>query len=207
MRATGTNWAVYAEDQFKPRQNLTITLGARVDREEITSEGRRLFDPAAELEGYLRDTQPWRNPLSPTFNPDALPEVRLRAAYRNFTGYEQFSSFESQIKGMLCDEGDVACWTSTQLAIDSLSTMQKNLYNVRRNEDITIQNTNVSPYISIGWDPFSNGKTAIKASAGRHYNNIPLIVPLQELEPAETDRCCTGSSSEDEEAGNDPDYC
>ena len=42
VRATGTNWAFYAEDQFKPAQNLTITLGARVDREEINSEGRAL---------------------------------------------------------------------------------------------------------------------------------------------------------------------
>jgi hypothetical protein len=38
----------------------------------------------------------------------------------------------------------------------------------------------------LAWSPWADGKTAIKASAGRHYNNIPLLIPLQELEPIHT---------------------
>ena len=51
--ANGTAWAFYAEDQFKPLSNLTITLGARVDREETRSEGFIPFDPAGELAHVL----------------------------------------------------------------------------------------------------------------------------------------------------------
>ena len=54
VRATGTNWAIYGEDQFKPAQNLTITLGVRVDREELNSGGRAPFNAPAELRGLHR---------------------------------------------------------------------------------------------------------------------------------------------------------
>jgi hypothetical protein len=70
-------------------------------------------------------------------------------------------------------------------AINSLARSHKTLHSVRNPEDITIANTNVSPYLAFAWDPSGRGKMAIKAAAGRHYNNIPLVVPLQELEPAE----------------------
>ena len=48
VNAKGTNWGLYAEDQFKPAQNLTLTVGLRLDREEIRSEGKSVFDPDAE---------------------------------------------------------------------------------------------------------------------------------------------------------------
>ena len=65
-RATSTNWHVYGEDQFKPRQNLTMTVGARIDREELSSEGHSFFDPregilvvpaGIRLLGFLRHSR------------------------------------------------------------------------------------------------------------------------------------------------------
>ncbi len=186
VRATGTNWAWYAEDQLKPLHNLTLTLGARVDREEIGAEGHELFNPTEELSAYSKALEPFLNPLSPTFNPPAFPEMRLRAAYESFTGYEEFASFESQMDALLCEEGDSNCRTDLKLSIDQLARLHKEVHQVRNQKDITVVNTNVSPYLALAWDPAGNGKMAIKASAGRHYNNIPLIVPLQELQPAES---------------------
>ncbi len=47
--ATGTNWGIYGEDQVKPLNNLTVTLGLRVDREIINSIGYAPFDPRSEF--------------------------------------------------------------------------------------------------------------------------------------------------------------
>ncbi len=184
VRATGTNWAFYVEDQVKPHPSLAITLGARVDREEIEAEGRELFDPGAELDVYHAAIDPFRNPLLNTYNPKGLAEVRLRARSNVFTAYEDFASFETQLKSQLCDEGDSPCRSDVQLSIDALARAQKDAVNVRRAENVALTNTNVSPYLAVAWDPFRDGKSAIKASAGRHYNNIPLLVPLRQIEPA-----------------------
>jgi len=185
VRSSGANWAFYGEDQFTPRRNLTVTVGARVDREEIDAEGRQLFDPTSEMANYLDAVEPYRNPDSSTYNPTALPEIRLNAASAAFTGFEEFSSFESQMANLLCGPGEALCRHDTQISIESLASIHKSLHNTRENENINIENTNVSPYLAVAWDPYSNGKMAIKASVGRHYNNIPLIVPLQELEPSD----------------------
>ncbi len=189
VRATGQNWGFYAEDQFKPRQNLTVTLGARVDREEIVSEGHKVFDPQSELDAYLDAIRPFVDPNDDVPNQNPGDTTRKNPLYENFTAYEDFASFESQIKSLLCDATDPNysnCISDVVTSIDALSSEQKLVHNVRAQEDINLINTNFSPYLSVAWDPFSNQKMAIKASAGRHYNNIPLIVPLQELQPAST---------------------
>ena len=56
----------------------------------------------------------------------------------------------------------------------------------RKGTNIHIQNTNFSPFLSVAWSPWADGKTAFKAAAGRYYNNIALVVPLQELQPVLT---------------------
>ena len=177
VRATGTNWALYGEDQFKPAQNLTITLGGRIDREEINSEGRQPFDPQAELAAYTEHVENF-----PIGGPDDWPEF--------FTGYENIESFEGQLVDILCAEGedgqdvDASCAIKVQEQVLSQDTDALELK--RKGTNIHIQNTNLSPFLSVAWSPWANGKTAFKASVGRYYNNIPLVVPLAELEPVRT---------------------
>ncbi len=182
VRANGTNWAFYVEDQFRPVRNLTVTLGARVDREEIRSEGHELMDPERQLDDYRTRIAPYLDPAS-----DLYPitfETAAPAAMSSFIGYEDFPSLQSQILGLVCDEGDTKCRHDLSLSVESLARRQLLLDNKRRQEDIDLVNTNVSPYLSLAWDPRGNSKTLIKMAGGRHYNNIPLIVPLQELQPA-----------------------
>ncbi len=185
VRATGTNWGFYAEDQFKPRQNLTVTLGARVDREEISAEGHEIFDPQAELDAFLAATRPFVDPTSDSYGPtfENLAPILLSS----FTGFEELESFTSQLVGLLCDEGDLGCQQDVQRSIESEAKWPLLLERRRRKDDRTLNSTNFSPSLSVAWDPFSNGKMAFKASIGRHYNNIPLVIPLQELQPAQTD--------------------
>jgi hypothetical protein len=174
VRATGTNWALYAEDQFKPMQDMTITLGARMDREEINSGGRQPFDgssfPSVELNAYSEHVEA-----------GGLANDYVRF----FTGYENIDAFEGQLADILCEGNED--FENCAIGVRASVTDQEEsaLQQKRKAESINIANTNISPFISIGWSPWANGKTAFKFTAGRYYNNLPLVIPLQELEPAQ----------------------
>jgi hypothetical protein len=175
VQATSTNWAVYAEDQLKPASNVTITVGARVDREELSSQGKRAIDAMGELDRYEAD-----------LDYSLWPSFQFIGDWRStFTGYEQFEAFRLQLSVILCSEIPPHlipnCIANTSPSIPSQN--QLDLHNRRLGTGLDVQNTNVSPFLSVSWDPWSDGKTAIKVAAGRHYNNIPLVIPLQELEP------------------------
>jgi hypothetical protein len=186
VQATGTNWAVYVEDQFKPMGNLTFTLGARVDREETDSQGWRDIDFASELSDYetneLDIVQKQVFGLTRTVfsDPDNWEYY--------FTGFENIGSFRDQISRALCEGVPPSqlqnCLLTTSSSV--LVQLQDETTSKRLAEGITLRNTNFSPYFAVAWDPWHDGKTAIKGTVGRHYNTIPLIVPLQELEPIRT---------------------
>jgi len=184
VRATGTNWALYAEDQFKPTADLTITLGARFDREELNSEGRERLDFAGELAAYEETIELDQIGLLPVSeNPASVGEWGLF-----FTGYETFRAFEEQLFAILCDglpPIEVGNCTSI-VDQEILNQLQDDLLAKRLAQGLHIRNNNLSPFLSVAWSPWSDGKTAFKGAAGRHYNNIPLVVPLQELEPVIT---------------------
>jgi outer membrane receptor protein involved in Fe transport len=186
VRATGTNWALYVEDQFKPTSNLTFTLGARVDREEIDSEGWRGLDLARELSDY--ETQELTVEVAEVLGLQATVFGNQDNWERYFTGYEEIHAFRDQISDALCEGVPTEELGHCKLQVSSsvLVQLQEDTRNKRRGTGINLRNTNVSPFFSLAWDPWGDGRTAVKATAGRHYNNIPLIVPLQELEPVRT---------------------
>ncbi len=180
VRATGTNWAVYAEDQFKPRQNLTITLGVRVDREEINSEGRAPFDPAAELAAFTEYV-----------NAGASPQDKINRQAEwplFFTGYEDLGLFGDELAGLICAglTGNEKENCETNAVGSVLDQSPETLENLRKASNINITNTNFSPSLALAWSPWSNNKTLVKAAMGRHYNNIPLTIPIQEINPVST---------------------
>jgi outer membrane receptor protein involved in Fe transport len=161
-RATGVSWALYAEDQFRPASNLTLTLGLRVDREEIDSVGRMAFDPEVETaEFYSRLDEGL-----PVFS--AVPSV--------FTAYEDVGGFRDQL-ALVLGVG------TNDLPLGSTAQQSAFWQNSRKPDDITLRNTNYSPRLSVAWDPWGDGKTKIAATAGRYYDKIFLAVPLLEVEP------------------------
>jgi outer membrane receptor protein involved in Fe transport len=160
--ATGSNWAIYAEDQIKPLDNLVITAGLRLDREEIDSEGRSPFDPSAELEHYNELVN------------NGLPFTN--AFRRAFTGFSDIDTFRDGLAQVLNVDPD---WLSLGPA-----TVQSAFWDKKQHaEDIAIRNSNISPRLSVAWDPWGNGRSKLAASAGRYYDKIFLAVPLVELEP------------------------
>jgi hypothetical protein len=161
-KATGVNWALYAEDQFRPVSNLALTLGLRVDREEIDSVGRTAFDPATEAADFysLIDTG------TAVFS--VIPEI--------FTAYDSVQAFQRELARVLEVGSDL-------LTLGSTAQQSSFWQNVRKPEDIALRNVNFSPRFSVAWDPWGDGKTKIAATAGRYYDKVFLAVPLLEVEP------------------------
>jgi outer membrane receptor protein involved in Fe transport len=167
-KATGTNWAFYFDDQLKPLSNLTITLGARIDNERISSGGFQPFDVDAEAAAFLENIEGAINPNEVTQN--------------SFTAYESVVDFVNLLGDFIgIEEGQ----RFTKLDSGTATSLRWN--RKRRQENVDIENTNVSPYLSVSWDPFKTGKTKFTATAGRHYNKIFLAIPLEEVQAPTTD--------------------
>ncbi len=178
VRATGTNWHVYAEDQFRPLPNLSIRLGARVDRTEMNAEGKLPFSPEDEFQRYIEQSQSGQAPIGVVSN----------AINSSYTGFEDMNSFVNQMQDILCAGVSAQTITNcrTQVTNQVVTAPNSRLLRTRRAADIAIAITNFSPYLAASWTPGSNGKTAIGFTMGRYYNSLPLVLPLQELEPLGT---------------------
>lgn len=164
-RAVGTNWALYAEDQIRPAAGLAVTLGLRVDREEINSVGRGRFDPVAESRAVLDQI--------------ASGISISNAVRRTFTAFADIRDYRIALARSL--EVD-----PTSLPLGAAANDSQSWVNKQRAEDINLRQTNFSPRVSIAWDPWKNGKTKLSISAGRYYDKIVLAVPLVEIEPPES---------------------
>ncbi len=177
--ATGATVGLYFKDQMRPRENVVVEVGVRVDREVVNAEGRARFDPVAELQTY--------NELLS----QGLTEARARQLA--FTAFEDTQGIISQMVSTLSIPPQLV--TSIFGPITVASGFQSRF---RRPADIELNNTNVSPFLSASWDPWSNGKTKLAFTAGRYYNNIPLVIPTWELAPA-TVRIALGSERIEDE--------
>jgi len=169
VNAAGTTWGLYAEDQIKPRQNLTITLGLRVDREEMAAVGREPLDPEGELDEFL-----YRTLVAGEATSAVVPQV--------FHAYEGIMDFKAQL-------GETLFLTATEMEQLLSNAARQSAFweQTRQVVDQDINNTNFSPFLGVSWDPWSNGKTKFALTARRYYDKIFLGVPLIELEPVTTD--------------------
>ncbi len=171
--ATGTNWAFFVEDQIKPLQNLTMTIGLRLDQENLDTQGRTLQDPEADLLNYEADLA-----LIETGSYVATGTERLALIVANFTARGDQSDFFLQI-GRAIEYPQFGC--------SGLCSSSFHLQKQQLPSDMALRNTNISPFFSLAWDPWSDGKTKISMAAGRHYNNTMLAIPMLELEPVTAD--------------------
>jgi len=170
--ATGNSWAVFVEDQWKPRDNLMLTLGLRLDplglrldREEIDAHGMQTLDPEAEATNYFA-----------MLNAGESISETLEAS---FTGHQDPAALQQQLADLMdLDENSVR---QTAVFIQSRFWDRE-----RWLDDINLANQNLAPRLTVAWDPWNDGKTKFALSAGRYYDKIFLAVPLVELEPVET---------------------
>jgi hypothetical protein len=164
-RVVGTSWGIYGEDQIKPFSNLTATIGLRLDRELISSNGFLPFDPEGESQSFIdRFT---------AMTPDEQDIFGVQLVQETFTAYEGLSSFTSQLASILGYDPNL-----------SASAQQSSFWQqTRRPGNVSLVNTNFAPRLSIAYDPWNDGKTKFALTAGRYYDKVFLGVPSVELEP------------------------
>jgi len=169
-RAVGTTVGIYLQDQMKPLRNLTVTLGLRLDRDEMRSFGYEPFDPKQESDEFLRIAEivPWYE--------------RWIVARDALTAYEGIEAFAGNLARALDRNIEEMEGLFSPIAIDSISWRKK-----RRVSDIDMANNNLSPRFSVAWDPGGEGRTKLAMSAGRYYGALFLDVPVVELGPATTE--------------------
>jgi hypothetical protein len=160
--ASGTTWGMYGEDVIRPISNLSITVGLRVEQENLSSSGFRPFDPQAESTAFFEATE-------------GLTDEQKHAAVANsFIGYEDISGAISAVSSQ---------FPLASFQDGAYTTQLKFWTTFRQAQNVNINNTNVAPRLAISWDPWNDGKTKFLASAGRYYDKIFLAVPASEAEP------------------------
>ncbi len=162
QRAVGNTFGVYGEDILRPISNLSITLGLRLEQESVSADGFRPFDPQADSDALLAAT------------PGYTPRLRQPAMYNTFISFEDrvgaIGAVQAQFPGITFVPGPFY--------------IQQSLFTkYRQPESMNIHNTNISPRLTVGWDPWNDGKTKFSISAGRFYDKIFLGVITTESEP------------------------
>jgi hypothetical protein len=163
QRAVGTTWGIYGEDIVRPVSSLSITVGLRVSQENISSNGFKPFDPAAEAAAYNKAAE-------------GVPLDQLRVILQNaFVAYENYQNGKNAVSSQV--PGGIS------LGDTGNSQQYQSWTHYRQPDNIDLNNTNIEPRISLAWDPWNNGKSKFTVSAGRYYDKIFLAVPEAEVEP------------------------
>lgn len=185
--ARGNYYHAYLSDTYEPLPNLSITVGARFFREEMTAPGRVPFDPRAE-----RDA--WKEYLDKCeeffigFNGRPVPVAICWARFvqgGTFAPPPIASDFPIGT-GFTFHPGDLPTELGGNCAnrVQCLLLSQANAgpggldySNQRQNETYDIINNNLEPRLSVAWDPNNDGKTKVAFNWGRFHNQT-FLSPL-----------------------------
>ena len=201
-KASAGAQAVYLQDSWRILPNLTLNLGVRVDREDVSAAGKTLFDPAQERARFDElAAQVYDN-----FNPDPTVWTAAAGVFNTAmnpdTGREfcDLTDFNDGIDGRgECNEydrnelsrvfhrheaerGQARYFTlaETDFQIPPCDSPDR-LGTCRGDESISLKNLNPAPRLSIAYDPFRDGKTKLYGTYGRFYDRLFLatIIPEQ----------------------------
>jgi hypothetical protein len=198
--AIGMSTGLYVSDNWKPRPNLSLSLGVRFDRERTQSAGYTPFDPAAQnatvgrilgligAETTLQDYQADGNgafslgiPGDPFYA--GLPQAAagilqpLRAAaVARFTRHHDSLAFDPRFLAQLLP----GVSSGTQLTDAFLRSAG---VPVQTAETFTLTNNNLAPRLAVSWDPASTGRTKLFATWGRYYDRLFLSTIVGEQGP------------------------
>ncbi|MGH9867315.1 MAG: carboxypeptidase regulatory-like domain-containing protein [Candidatus Polarisedimenticolia bacterium] len=199
QRAESFNSGVYILDAWKPRPNLTVNLGVRLDREDIDSSGYVEFDPRDER---LRSVALWRSLCSEADQLDRAAEDYVLTTQQNCYQYnthpEQYNGLpprfgvslpldnpahpitDPAIQALDLDrDGDVESTGDEGLAVVSGFTR----YADRQTSNFSIGNTNLAPRLSVSWDPLADGRMKVFGTWGRYFDRLFLGTVAQEIGP------------------------
>jgi hypothetical protein len=191
VRAVSFNSAAYITDTWKPRPNLTLQIGARLDREDVDASGFTYFDPRDEkrrsigiVESLCTDAlrisaagggQPGDTAESLCDNPDRIPGTivgqNLVYAMDEKTP-EDLRRFDVNGDGVYDGGADGQAWFNPYTTFPD-----------RLPENFEVTNLNFSPRFSVSWDPWADGRTKIFSTWGRFYDRLFLTTVDDEQGP------------------------
>ena len=202
-KATAITGGLYVQDSFKPLPNLSLGVGLRFDRERTGSFGYSFFDPAAQrapfdrlnaliggeklLDDFLQGNNDGFKNLGvlgdPIFSGGSVEQatayitdpIRV-AAIGRLTRHHSDSGFLSAKLGALFPE----IFDGQALNLEGLHALGV-LPQVR--ETFALTNNNLSPRLSISWDPRADGRTKLFATWGRYYDKLFLNTIVGEAGP------------------------
>ncbi len=199
-KASSLNTGFFIQDSWKPRGNLTINAGLRLDRQELETLAVDFIDPREERQDAI---DIWWAFCEEAFrqSPQAVPGVSNCHPVNDYDGQPPTFVSSNQIRSFLDADmngvNDVpAKVASLDLDGDGFINSSTNdraaffreftLPSERSSGDYTIENSDLSPRIGIAWDPWSDGKTRLFAHWGRYHDRILLETVLAESGPSIT---------------------
>lgn len=204
--ANNLTTGLYVQDSFKPHPNLSLGLGLRFDREQTDSFGYSYFDPVAEwapfnrvnalaggefgLDDFLLGDNNGVSSLGilgdPIFSGHRQAAAYLTdplrvAALSRLTRHHTTVSFGSDQTNLFI--GDL-------FAGGELDTTKLQSLGIRpqRAERFRLTNNNLSPRLSVSWDPAANGRTKLFATWGRYFDRLFLSTIVGEKGPDQLNR-------------------
>src|SRR5262245_37722422 len=201
--ASSFNSSIYALDGWKPRPNLTVNVGLRLDREDIDTSGFNYFDPRQErrdaISVYRAVCDQWRSQggvdsrsncnlpgypgtfdgKPPTFVPNNIVKTfDDRDGDGDNDADPLVANLERNGDGLLSTGGNIPGTEAYDMNFGTYTRFVD-----RETSNFQVVNTNLSPRFSVSWDPWADGKTKMFGSAGRFYDRLFLNTISGEIGP------------------------
>jgi hypothetical protein len=197
--AESFNSGLYLQDAWKPLPNLAIHVGVRLDREDVDTSGYTFFDPRRERQEAVRL---WRAVCSAADRVDQATADYGLVTRQNCYQYNIHPElFEGKPPGFvdplpLNDPGYVV----TDPSVRALDLDRNGYLSVtgaegdavmegltsfaeRQTENFAIVNDNLSPRLSVSWDPLADGRMKVFGTWGRYYDRLFLGSVAHEMAP------------------------
>lgn len=170
FQVKGNNIAFYATDAFRPSSSLFLRIGFRYNREEVSTDGWAPFDAERERARYSAAN---RECIAAGFPPAVC-------VFNN--SYLLTAAPEDDPRRYpACNApnvpNDIQC-TFLQRAVDAGFPVH-----FRERDNHTLVNSNISPRLSLAWDPWNDGKTQVLGSYGLYYGDTFFLPYLNEQGP------------------------
>ena len=162
--ADGLTLGVYLQDTFRPHPNVNVKVGARLERENVTSEGRANVNPTEERSQFDKGYKICAETCADVVCRNFCASIAL-GVFTAYEGLPELCSGEFGESSSICQ-----MYTISQTPL-------------RQNENIDITNWNFGPRLSVQWDPKGDGKTKIFGTYAKIYDKVFLAVPVVEQGP------------------------
>jgi len=189
QNASSFNSSIYLLDAWKPRPNLTLNLGVRIDREDVDTSGFDRFDPrrerrravslwravcaAARDQGLQAAYSNCQDPATYDGKPPRDYSNLMRADDPNHPVPASVAALDLNGDGFIDNQG-----LEGAAQFDAFTTFPE-----RQTSNFSITNENLSPRVSFSWDPMADGKTKIFGTWGRFYDRLFLGTISGEIGP------------------------